>query len=71
LLARVAGEIFIAGVKEKPLSTKLERSYELENRSIEQNQSKRALAERTRGGFYFHPSDEDLSLGARVRKKPL
>jgi hypothetical protein len=21
--------------------------------------------------FYFHPSDEDLSLGTRLRKKPL
>jgi hypothetical protein len=23
------------------------------------------------GGFYFHPSDEDLSLGTSLRKKPL
>jgi len=23
------------------------------------------------GGFYFHPSDENLSLGTPVRKKPL
>jgi len=23
------------------------------------------------GGFYFHPSDEDLSLGTPLRKKPL
>jgi len=22
------------------------------------------------GGFYFHPSDEDLSLGTPLRKKP-
>jgi hypothetical protein len=24
-----------------------------------------------KGGFYFHPSDEDLSLGTPVRKKLL
>jgi hypothetical protein len=24
-----------------------------------------------KGGFYFHPSDEDLSQGAQGRKKPL
>jgi len=23
------------------------------------------------GGFYFHPNNEDLSLGTPVRKKPL
>jgi hypothetical protein len=23
------------------------------------------------GGFYFHPSDKDLSLGTPERKKPL
>jgi hypothetical protein len=53
--------------------------------TLEQNQSKRALDEGLRGGFYFHPSDEDLSpgtpvttpaskdrsLGTPVRKKPL
>jgi hypothetical protein len=24
-----------------------------------------------KGGFYFHPTDEDLSAGTPVRKKPL
>jgi hypothetical protein len=33
---------------------------------FEQNQSKRALDESLKGGFYFHPSDEDLSPGAPV-----
>ena len=51
----------------------------------EQNQSNRALDKNLKGGFYFHPSDEDLSLGTPVttpsskdrslgtpeRKKPL
>jgi hypothetical protein len=36
-----------------------------------QNQSKRALDKSLKGGFYFHPSDEDLSLGTLVMKKPL
>ena len=27
--------------------------------------------ESLKGGFYFHPSDEDLSLGTLVMKKPL
>jgi hypothetical protein len=30
-----------------------------------------APASFVRGGFYFHPSDEDLSPGGPVRKKPL
>ena len=30
-----------------------------------------ALSNSVKGGFYFHPSDKDLSLGARLRKKPL
>jgi nicotinate-nucleotide adenylyltransferase len=30
-----------------------------------------ALASTVKGDFYFHPSDEDLSLGARLRKKSL
>lgn len=29
-----------------------------------------ALAGRVKGGFCFHPGDEDLSPGAPVRKKP-
>ena len=42
-----------------------------EERILERNQSKRALAECVRGDFYFHPTDEDLSAGAPDRKKPL
>ena len=38
---------------------------------LERNQSKRALAESVRCGFYFHPGDEDLSPGTPERKKPL
>src|ERR1035437_3500087 len=38
---------------------------------FEQNQSKRALDESIKGGFYFHPTDEDLSAGTPVRKNPL
>jgi hypothetical protein len=41
------------------------------NAGLEQNQSKRALDENHEGGFYFHPSDEDLSPGSPVRKNPL
>jgi hypothetical protein len=37
----------------------------------EQNQSKRALDESLKGGFFYHPIDEDLSLGTPERKKPL
>ena len=29
------------------------------------------LTDSIEGGFYFHPSDEDLSLGTPLRKKPL
>jgi hypothetical protein len=38
---------------------------------LERNQSKRALTKSFEGGFYFHPSDLDLSLGTPDRKKPL
>ena len=38
---------------------------------LERNQSNRAQAKSIQGGFFFHPSDEDLSLGTRLRKKPL
>jgi hypothetical protein len=38
---------------------------------LERNQSQRALAESVRCGFYFHPTDEDLSAGTPVMKKPL
>jgi hypothetical protein len=38
---------------------------------LERNQSKRALVESIKGGCYFHPTDEDLSAGTPVRKKPL
>jgi hypothetical protein len=31
----------------------------------------RGVARLVKGGFYFHPSDEDLSPGARLRKKLL
>jgi hypothetical protein len=37
----------------------------------EQNQSYRTLRKSIQGGFYFHPSDEDLSLGTPLREKPL
>jgi hypothetical protein len=29
------------------------------------------IGKSVRGGFYLHPSDEDLSLGTPLRKKPL
>jgi hypothetical protein len=38
---------------------------------LERNQSKRVLVESFLGGFFFHPSDEDLSLGTPEKKKPL
>jgi len=39
--------------------------------ALERNQSKRVLGKSVNGGFYFHPTDEDLSAGTPVRKKPL
>ncbi len=36
---------------------------------LERNQSKRVHAESFLGGFYFHPSDEDLWLGTPVKEK--
>jgi hypothetical protein len=38
---------------------------------IERISNSYALASFVKCGFYFHPSDGDLSLGARLRKKPL
>jgi hypothetical protein len=38
---------------------------------LERFDNSRALAGIEQGGFNLHPSDEDLSLGTRVRKKPL
>ena len=37
----------------------------------ERNQSNSAIAMCIQGDFYFHPSDEDLSLGTPLREKPL
>jgi anti-sigma factor RsiW len=39
--------------------------------SLEQNQNSRAQAKNFQGGFFFHPCDEDLSLGTPEMKKPL
>lgn len=38
---------------------------------LERFSSSRGVSSAVKGGFYFHPSDEGLSLGAPVRKKPL
>jgi hypothetical protein len=38
---------------------------------LEQFSNLYALSKTVKGGFYFHPSDEDLSLGTPVRIKPL
>lgn len=38
---------------------------------LERSQRKRTLAIGVRGGFYFHPSDIDLSPRTPDRKKPL
>jgi hypothetical protein len=38
---------------------------------IDLNQSKRALTKSLGGGFFFHPTDEDLSVGTPLRKNPL
>jgi hypothetical protein len=35
----------------------------------ERDQSKHSLSQSLEGGFYFHPGDEDLSLGTPVRGK--
>jgi hypothetical protein len=40
-------------------------------KSLEQFSNSYALASFVKCGFYFHPSDGDLSLGARLRKKSL
>jgi hypothetical protein len=40
-------------------------------RELERFSSKCGVWRIVYGGFYFHPSDEDLSLGAPERKKPL
>jgi hypothetical protein len=37
---------------------------------LERFHNSRAIAGIEQDGFYFHPSDEDLSLGTPVRKKP-
>ena len=36
---------------------------------LDQNQSKRARGECKRGGFFFHPSDENMSPGTPVEGK--
>jgi hypothetical protein len=38
---------------------------------LEQNQNKRALTKSLKGGFYFHPSDNDPSLGTPAGKSHL
>jgi hypothetical protein len=38
---------------------------------LEQNQNSRAQVNSLQCGFYFHPKDKDLSLGTRLREKPL
>src|ERR1035437_3088545 len=38
---------------------------------LERFSSSRGVSGTVQGGFYFHPSDEDLSLGTPERKKPL
>src|ERR1700677_4785501 len=48
-----------------------EAKHSAKQRRIERNQTKRAHPEILEGGFNFRPSDEDLSLGNPVRKKPL
>ena len=40
-------------------------------RELKQKQNFRNVANSMQGGFFFHPSDKDLSLGARLRKNPL
>ena len=39
--------------------------------ALEQNQNSHTQMESLQGGFYFHPSDEDLSPGTPEWKKPL
>jgi hypothetical protein len=38
---------------------------------LEQNQNKLALTKSLKGGFYFHPSDNDSSLGTPAGKSHL
>jgi hypothetical protein len=38
---------------------------------LERFHNSRALSGIAQGGIYFHPSDEDLSLGAPLMKMPL
>jgi hypothetical protein len=38
---------------------------------LEQNQNQCALTKRLKGGFFFHPSDEDLSPGTPAGKSHL
>src|ERR1035437_4600321 len=38
---------------------------------LERFSSSRGVSSAVQGGFYFHPSDENLSLGTPERKKPL
>jgi hypothetical protein len=42
-----------------------------QRRPLEQFSNSRTLTNSVQGGFYFHPSDEDLSLETPDRKKPL
>ncbi len=39
--------------------------------ALERNQSKRVLTKSLEGGFYFHPTDEDLSVGTPAGKSHL
>ena len=38
---------------------------------LERNPDNSALCKSVQDGFFLHPKDEDLSLGTRLRKKPL
>jgi hypothetical protein len=40
-------------------------------RKLEHFRNTRRVFRIVTGGFFFHPGDEDLSLGTLVRKKPL
>jgi hypothetical protein len=42
-----------------------------ERAGLEQNQDNRALNDCMQGADYFHPKNEDLFLGARLRKSAL
>jgi hypothetical protein len=41
------------------------------NSRLEQNRNSGAKVKSLQCGLYFHPSDENLSLGTPARKKPL